>query len=73
LGGGTGSGLGSLILTKLREEYTEMISTFSVVYANVVDCMVEPYNTVLSLNQLIENADSVFIIDNAALYDICFR
>jgi tubulin beta len=31
LGGGTGSGMGTLILTKLREEYPDrMLSTFSV-------------------------------------------
>jgi tubulin beta len=34
---------------------------------------VEPYNATLSLNQLVENADSTFCIDNEALYDICFR
>jgi hypothetical protein len=34
-----------------------------------VECVVEPYNTVLSLNQLMANADSVYLIDNAALYD----
>jgi tubulin beta len=34
---------------------------------------VEPYNATLSVNQLIENADEVMVIDNEALYDICFR
>lgn len=37
LGGGTGSGLGTLILTKLREEYPDrMLSTFSVLPAQKV-------------------------------------
>ena len=35
--------------------------------------MVEPYNAVLSFHQLVENADECFLLDNEALYDICFR
>jgi len=34
---------------------------------------VEPYNATLSIHQLVENADEVMVIDNEALYDICFR
>ena len=33
----------------------------------------EPYNCVLSLQELAENADETFCLDNEALYDICFR
>eukprot|EP01080_Neovahlkampfia_damariscottae_P006875 gene6875-11037_t len=73
LGGGTGSGLGTLILSKLREEYPDrMLMTFSVFPSpKVSDTVVEPYNTVLSTHQLIENANEVFCIDNEALYSIC--
>merc|ERR1712226_1463353 len=39
----------------------------------VSDVVVEPYNALLSIHQLIENADEVSVIDNEALYDICFR
>jgi len=35
--------------------------------------VVEPYNATLSVHQLVENADAVFVIDNDALYDICNR
>ena len=35
--------------------------------------VVEPYNATLSLSQLIDNSDETNIIDNEALYDICFR
>ncbi|KAK2091665.1 hypothetical protein P7K49_030949 [Saguinus oedipus] len=35
--------------------------------------MVEPYNATLSINQLIENADETFCIDNEALHNICSR
>jgi tubulin beta len=34
---------------------------------------VEPYNSTLSVHQLVENTDKTFCIDNEALYDICFR
>ena len=39
----------------------------------VSDTVVEPYNATLSVHQLVENADECFILDNEALYDICFR
>ena len=48
--------------------------TFSVVPSpKVSDTVVEPYNATLSVHQLVENTDGVFVIDNEALYDICFR
>ncbi|XP_078411597.1 tubulin beta-4 chain-like isoform X1 [Cetorhinus maximus] len=75
LGGGTGSGMGTLIMSKIREEYPDRImNSFSVVPSpKVSDTVVEPYNATLSIHQLIENTDSTFCIDNEALYDICFR
>merc|ERR1711968_96481 len=39
----------------------------------VSDTVVEPYNATLVLHQLVENADEVMVLDNEALYDICFR
>merc|ERR1712072_470975 len=75
LGGGTGAGLGTLLISKIREEYPDRIMlTFSIVPSpKVSDTVVEPYNCTLSIHQLVENADEVFCIDNEALYDICFR
>jgi len=75
LGGGTGSGMGTLLMSKLSEEYLDrIITTYSVVPSpKVSDAVVEPYNAILSINQLIENTDETFCIDNEALYDICFR
>ncbi|XP_003787791.1 tubulin beta-1 chain isoform X2 [Otolemur garnettii] len=75
LGGGTGSGMGTLLMSKIREEYPDrMMNSFSVMPSpKVSDTVVEPYNAVLSIHQLIENADACFCIDNEALYDICFR
>jgi tubulin beta len=75
LGGGTGAGMGTLLLSKIREEFPDrMLSTFSVVPSpKVSDAVAEPYNATLSVHQLVENSDETFCIDNEALYDICFR
>jgi len=75
LGGGTGSGMGTLLISKIREEFPDrMMMTFSVFPSpKVSDTVVEPYNCTLSVHQLVENADEVMVIDNEALYDICFR
>ena len=75
LGGGTGSGMGTLLISKIREEYPDrMMLTFSVVPSpKVSDTVVEPYNCTLSVHQLVENANEVMCINNEALYDICFR
>jgi tubulin beta len=73
LGGGTGSGMGTLLLSKIREEFPDrMVCTFSVMPSpKVSDTVVEPYNATLSIHQLVENADETFCIDNEALYNIC--
>ncbi|XP_012943500.1 tubulin beta chain [Aplysia californica] len=75
LGGGTGAGMGTLLISKIREEYPDRImNTFSVVPSpKVSDTVVEPYNATLSVHQLVENTDETYCIDNEALYDICFR
>ncbi|CAG5131233.1 unnamed protein product [Candidula unifasciata] len=75
LGGGTGSGLGTLIISKVREEYPDRIMcSYSVVPSpKVSDTVVEPYNCTLAIHLLVENTDETYIIDNEALYDICFH
>lgn len=75
LGGGTGSGMGTLLLSKIREEFPDRImNTFSVVPSpKVSEVVLEPYNATLSVHQLVENTDMSFCIDNEALYNICFR
>jgi tubulin beta len=51
-----------------------MICTYSIVPSpKVSDTVVEPYNAILTAQQLIENSDETFCIDNEALYDICIR
>ena len=67
--------MGTLLISKIREEYPDRImNTFSVIPSpKVSDTVVEPYNATLSVHQLVENTDETFCIDNEALYDICFR
>ncbi|CAK0839355.1 unnamed protein product, partial [Prorocentrum cordatum] len=75
LGGGTGAGMGALLISKVREEYPDRImGTFSIIPSpNVSDTVVEPCNAVLSFHQLVENADECFLLDSEALCDMCFR
>jgi len=72
LGGGTGSGMGTLLLLKIRDGYPDRITTTYSIYPSpkVSDTVVEPYNAVLSSHQLLENSDETFIVDNEALYNI---
>ncbi|KAJ3435645.1 tubulin beta chain [Anaeramoeba flamelloides] len=73
LGGGTGSGMGTLLITRVKEEYPDrMMSSFSIVPSpKVSDTVIEPYNATLSFHHLIENCDEVMCIDNEALMNIC--
>ena len=75
IGGGTGSGLGSLIISKLAEEnHEKLMSVFSIFPSQKVsDVIVEPYNAGLSIHQLIENSDFGMVFDNEKMYDICKR
>jgi len=72
LGGGTGSGMGTLLLLKIRDAYPDRITTTYSIYPSpkVSDTVVEPYNAVLSSHQLLENSDETFVVDNEALYNI---
>jgi len=73
LGGGTGSGLGSLLLERLSVDYGKMPKISFTVYPSpqISTTIVEPYNAVLSTHSTIEHSDAVFMFDNEALYDIC--
>ena len=69
LQGGTGSGLGTLIMSKVREEFPDrIIEAFTVFPSPTVSHnLLEPYNATLSVHQLVENADMVYLLDNEAL------
>ena len=70
IAGGTGSGLGSYLLEQLNDHYPKKLVQSYSVFPNsqeVSDIVVQPYNSILSLKRLSQNADSVVVLDNAAL------
>ncbi|EER06741.1 tubulin epsilon chain, putative, partial [Perkinsus marinus ATCC 50983] len=71
LGGGTGSGLGSYILERLEDEYGSKAYRFvSALFPTIDaedDVITSPYNAILSLTKLRENASCVLPISNDAL------
>ena len=75
LGGGTGSGFGTLALDKIREEYPGRISaSFSVIPSSLSsDIIVEPYNVVLSMHLMVNYTDLSVLLDNESLEKICSR
>ncbi|KAK2950691.1 putative Tubulin gamma-1 chain [Blattamonas nauphoetae] len=72
LAGGTGSGYGSYLLEKLRERYPDkLIQTYSVFPApDGSDVVVQTYNSILTMQRLIEHADATVVLDNVALNQI---
>ncbi|XP_045809648.1 tubulin alpha-5 chain-like isoform X6 [Trifolium pratense] len=73
VGGGTGSGLGSLLLERLSVDYGKKSKLGFTIYPSpqVSTAVVEPYNSVLSTHLLLEHTDVVVLLDNEAIYDIC--
>ncbi len=68
LGGGTGSGLGALLLEALRDAFpAAVVASFCVCPARSSDCVVEPYNEVLALHALLEHANLIVPLDNHSL------
>ncbi|KAH8086402.1 tubulin gamma chain [Filobasidium floriforme] len=70
IAGGTGSGLGSFLLERLSDSFPKkIIQTYSV-FPGVGDVVVQPYNNILAAKRLIENADSVIMVDNLQLHKL---
>ncbi|KAI9883531.1 MAG: hypothetical protein M1823_004695 [Watsoniomyces obsoletus] len=70
IAGGTGSGLGSFLLERLNDRFPKkIIQTYSVFpdTQSGGDVVVHPYNSVLAIRRLTQNADSVVVLDNGAL------
>jgi len=75
IGGGTGSGLGISLQSKIREEYLDrMQCSYTVIpSASVSDNTVEAYNSIFCLYQLVENVNLTMMFDNEALYSLVQR
>jgi cell division GTPase FtsZ len=70
LGGGTGSGFGSLILNHLRDHYCDkIITSFSIFPSPLIsECVVEDYSVALTIPHILDSVDSCCVFDNDALY-----
>ena len=75
IGGGTGAGMGSLLLERLSVDYGKKSKLGFNVYPSpqISTAVVEPYNSVLAMHSLLEHTDVSIVLDNEALYDICRR
>ena len=75
-GGGTGSGLTSLLLERLGIEYGKKKSKLELaVYPapQISSAVVEPYNSILTTHSSIDQSECAFMVDNEAIYDICVK
>merc|ERR1712165_90407 len=72
VGGGTGSGMGMLILERLAVDFRKKSKIGFEIYPspNISPCIVEPYNGLLSTHWLLDHTDVSLILDNEALYHI---
>jgi len=73
VGGGTGSGMGMLILERLAVDYRKKSKIGFEIYPspNISTCIVEPYNGLLSTHWLLDHTDVSLVLDNEACYKIC--
>merc|ERR1712241_1020852 len=73
VGGGTGSGLGALILERIAVDYRKKSKIGFEIYPapNLSTCVVEPYNAMLSTHWLLDHTEVSLILDNEAIYAIC--
>lgn len=68
LSGGTGSGVGTYILSLIHDLYPEVYRFSACVFPSEDnDVVTAPYNSTLATNELVEHADCVLPIDNFAL------
>merc|ERR1712168_1718168 len=72
VGGGTGSGLGALILERIAVDYRKKSKIGFEVYPapNLSTCIVEPYNAMLSTHWLLDHTEVSLMLDNEAIYSI---
>jgi tubulin alpha len=73
VGGGTGSGLGALILERIAVDYRKKSKLGFEVYPspNLSTCVVEPYNALLTTHWLLDHTEVSVLLDNEAIYGIC--
>ena len=70
MNGGTGSGLGSLILDQLYENYQKKCRFTCSIYDSQRCSNMSKYNSVLAMDHMIEKADISLLFDNHKIHDI---
>ena len=71
VGGGTGAGLGSLLLETLRDTYPgHFLATTSILPFMRGESPLQPYNATLTLAHLSSHADAVLLVDNEHTLDL---
>ncbi|CAM9894178.1 unnamed protein product [Scytosiphon promiscuus] len=70
MGSRNGARMGTLIISKVRKEYSDhVMSTYSVTPSpKVSNTFIEPYNVTVSVHQLVDNADHCVTLHNAVLH-----
>jgi len=73
VGGGTGSGLGALILERIAVDYRKKSKIGFELYPSptISTCVVEPYNALLTTHWLLDHTEVSMVLDNEAIYEIC--
>ena len=73
VGGGTGSGLGSLVLERLSDEYEKKSKTVVGVFpsSKLSYYPTEAYNAIFASHYLLERQASTYVFENEALHQIC--
>jgi tubulin beta len=73
--GGTGSGLGSLLLDTIREQYPARIMSTYTLWPSPQrpDIVVAPYNCTLAFDHLINTGTHVFCFDNQKLHEMSMK
>ena len=73
VGGGTGSGLGALVLERIAVDYRKKSKLGFEVYPSptISTCVVEPYNSLLTTHWLLDHTEVSVVLDNEAIYEIC--
>jgi len=72
VGGGTGSGLGALVLERIAVDYRKKSKIGFEIYPapNLSTCIVEPYNAMLATHWLLDHTEVSVVLDNEAIYAI---
>jgi len=75
VGGGTGSGLGVLVLERLAVDFRKKTKLGIEVYPapKISTCIVEPYNALVTTHHLLDYTEVSLVLDNEALYEISQR